>query len=137
MEIETQSQVVSTDDEVTQGQIEIQAGPAHILSLLVVLGAAAFAVGLGWWTLSDTVNVAELRATLLAEPGEVGPAAAQVVPRPALATVPAARQQAPQVEPRQMGLPPVRTGFKPAPETSSVKGDPGAPVTIIEFSDYQ
>lgn len=34
-------------------------------------------------------------------------------------------------------LPPARKDFVPQPEVASVKGDPSAPVTIVEFSDYQ
>jgi len=34
-------------------------------------------------------------------------------------------------------LPPVRRGFQPAPEQFAVMGDPSAPVTIVEYSDYQ
>lgn len=36
-----------------------------------------------------------------------------------------------------MALPPVRKGFKPQSEATSVKGNPNAPVTIVEYSDYQ
>lgn len=120
--------VTDTDTEnATRQQIEIQVGPVHVLSILVVLGAAVFAAGLGWWTLAGTADVSERRSSLLAEPGD------QAISRPALATAPAARPAAP----RQMALPPVRRGFKPAPETGSVKGDPNAPITIVEYSDYQ
>lgn len=34
-------------------------------------------------------------------------------------------------------LPPVREGFQPAREDFAVMGDPGAPVTVVEYSDYQ
>ncbi len=35
------------------------------------------------------------------------------------------------------GLPPEREGFTPAPEQYAVMGDPHAPVTVVEYSDYQ
>ncbi|NOZ04996.1 MAG: hypothetical protein GXP41_01410 [Chloroflexi bacterium] len=35
------------------------------------------------------------------------------------------------------GLPPERKGFTPEPEQYAVMGDPHAPVTIVEYSDYQ
>lgn len=34
-------------------------------------------------------------------------------------------------------LPPARRDFKPEPEEFAVMGDPEAPITIVEYSDYQ
>ncbi len=34
-------------------------------------------------------------------------------------------------------LPPVREGYQPEPEEYAVMGDPSAPITIVEYSDYQ
>lgn len=138
MDTEMKQEAVSAENETTHRQIEIQVGPIHVLSLLFLLGAAVFVAGFGWWTLSGTVDFSELRATLLAEPGQgANPAAGPAPARLAVPTAPSARQPAPRAEPRQMALPPVRKGFQPEPEDTAVKGDPNAPVTIVEYSDYQ
>jgi len=52
---------------------------------------------------------------------------------------PAPRPETAQPSPTKPppGLPPVREGFTPAPEEYAVMGDPDAPVTIVEYSDYQ
>jgi hypothetical protein len=58
---------------------------------------------------------------------------------PTLAQVPQAPGVAAPVpqSPSTVLLPPPRADFEPEPENFAVMGDPNAPITIVEYSDYQ
>lgn len=111
---------------------EIVIGLRHMLTVMALFAAAAFVAGFGWWTLSTSMGLPEIIDSLVAESAETNLTTGQA---PAPVSVPTAPQ--PQPAARRMALPPVRKGFKPKPEATGVKGDPNAPVTIVEYSDYQ
>jgi protein-disulfide isomerase len=118
--------------DATTEPVELVIGLRQALLVLVVLAAVIFAVGFGAWTLATMTGVPEVAFNLLAEPRDTTPTQGQEVPQ-------AAVPPTPSVTPirRQMALPPVRKGYVPQTEATSVKGDPSAPVIIVEFSDYQ
>jgi hypothetical protein len=107
-------------------------GPQQILALATLVVTAIFVAGFGWWTLSTMRTPPE---TAIGQLPARGPITNPVADREA------ARLAAPAIPTRQpsrkMALPPIRKGFTPQPEAFGVKGNPDAPVTIVEFSDYQ
>lgn len=111
---------------------EIVIGSRHLLAGFALIAGVVFVAGLAWWTLSNATRSSDTLAVLRAELAEVGATGSEAV-QPAPPVVVPTRQPGA----RRMILPPVRKGFKPEPEAFAVKGDPGAPVTIVEFSDYQ
>lgn len=116
----------------TTQSIEVLIGPQQMLALAALVVAAIFVAGFGWWTLSTMRTVPETAIGQSPRQGPItNPAADRETARLVAPAVPA-RQPS-----RKMALPPIRKGFEPKPETFSVKGDPDAPVTIVEFSDYQ
>jgi len=137
MEFEQRGAVQESPRELNEAEgkkpAEIVIGPRHLLTGIVLFAALVFAAGLGWWTLSNKLRASDIIAALRTELAAGQPAADPKVAQPAPPVVTPTRQPAT----RRMVLPPVRKGFKPQPEAFAVKGDPSAPVTIVEFSDYQ
>ena len=118
--------------DLTTEPTELVIGLRQAFVVLIVLAAVVFVVGFGAWTLATMTDVPEIAFNLLAEPRDATPTQSEAVPK---IVVPPASRATPTN--RQMVLPPVRKGYVPQPEATSVKGDPSAPVTIVEFSDYQ
>lgn len=107
-------------------------GPQQVLALAALVVAAIFVAGFGWWTLSTMHTPPETATSQSLRQGAItNPAADREADRLAAPAVPT-RQAS-----RKMALPPIRKGFEPKPEAFGVKGDSSAPVTIVEFSDYQ
>ena len=124
---------METENGSEQKRVEIHATPTQVLVLLILLGIATFTAGFGWWAFSSTINVSKGQAR---QAPETAPPASLAAGQQATKSVPPA-VPARQTAKRRMALPPVREGFTPQPEATSVKGDPNAPITIVEFSDYQ
>ncbi len=121
-----------TEENPTTQPTEMVIGPQQILALATLVVTAIFVAGFGWWTLSTMRTPPE---TAIGQLPARGPITNPVADREA------ARLAAPAIPTRQpsrkMALPPIRKGFTPQPEAFGVKGNPDAPVTIVEFSDYQ
>ncbi len=121
-----------TEENPTTQPTEIVIGPQQILALATLVVAAIFVAGFGWWTLSTMRTPPETVISQSPAGGPItNPAAGHEADSLAPPAVPA-RQPS-----RKMALPPIRKGFTPKPEAFGVKGNPDAPVTIVEFSDYQ
>lgn len=88
---------------------------------LGVVGALVVVLGLGIWLGLSASQI---------NPSVFDPYASSASP----GEVPAAAQPAPEAP---VLLPLARRDFKPEPEEFAVKGDPEAPITIVEYSDYQ
>ncbi|MFQ6057629.1 MAG: DsbA family protein [Anaerolineae bacterium] len=96
------------------------------LGALVVMVAM---LGLGIWIRRSVSQV---------DPGTFNPYATSVPPASRLSPAPGVATPAAQAATRAPALlPPPRRDFKPEPEDFAVKGDPDAPITIVEYSDYQ
>jgi hypothetical protein len=120
------------EENLTTQPTDIVIGLRHMLIVAVLFVVAIFVAGFGWWTLSTMSSVSETDVGQSPAPGiTTNPAVGQETAKLVAPAVPARRSA------RRMALPPVRKGFVPKPEATSVKGDPDAPVTIVEFSDYQ
>ncbi|MFQ5855038.1 MAG: hypothetical protein ACE5LU_05260 [Anaerolineae bacterium] len=123
---------METEKDPTTEPAEIVVGLQHMLIVVALLVVAILVAGFGWWTLSTISNAPETAASQSPAPTTITyPAAGRETARLAAPAIPTRRPA------RQMALPPVRENFVPKPEATSVKGDPNAPVTIVEFSDYQ
>ena len=121
-----------TEENPTTQPTEIVIGPRQMLALATVVVAAIFVAGFGWWTLSTTRTSPETAINQSPRQGPItNPVADREAARLAAPAFPTGRPS------RKMALPPIRKGFEPKPEAFGVKGNPDAPVTIVEFSDYQ
>ena len=96
------------------------------LGLLVIVGIVA---GLGAWIGRSLGRVGVSAFDPYAT--SASPVSQASLPSGGAASAPQAAAQVPVL------LPPPRPDFKVEPETFAVKGDPQAPVTIVEYSDYQ
>ena len=124
-------EVEATGMETTETEIVI--GSRHLFAGVVLIAAVAFTAVLIWRALSNSAQSSGTLAALRAELAEVG----AVTGSEAVSSAPSVVVPTRKPGTRRMVLPPVRKGFKPEPEAFAVKGDPSAPVTIVEFSDYQ
>jgi len=98
------------------------------LAKWAVVGVGVLVVfALGLWVGSSGLTRASQPSPQISIAPPIGgqpPPIGQVIPRPAVSGQ------------SQVPMPPVRS-VDVAPEGAAVKGDPEAPVTIVEYSDYQ
>ncbi len=113
---------MSLGNETERKPVGRRTGLAPVLGLLILVLIAVAAAGCSTGEGSAGNGQSE------GESGRASPA-----PRPETAQ-PAVSPTSTNPPP---GLLPAREGFQPAPEQYAVMGDPNAPVTIVEYSDYQ
>ncbi len=99
-----------------------------MLWLGLALGLVAI-LGLGLWM---GLSAARFDTSAFDPYATSAPSLAQVPQAPSVvAPVPQSPSAAPVL------LPPPRADFEPEPEGFAILGDPQAPITIVEYSDYQ
>ena len=104
----------------------MQKGPLILLGALVFLALIGYGRGRSTPTADPEVVAQAVEATLTA-----------MAPQEAATRSPAEPAPAPSPTTRSsLALPPIRQ-LQPAAENVTVKGDPNAPVTIIEYSDFK